>query len=425
MGLDYNIIINKGLITFIDIIIMFLAINSSSKKRKGSEFVKWTFTIVLFILTIFIIVSINNLPLKFMISVVIINLMMNLIFDDSKTKIFFKLITIFLLLLITEYVLYIIIKSDTTMYALISNDDYNIFHLAIISRFIVFLIVIFFVGRNKFKFDLNLSQTLKFMLIVVFTAFGIINSAIPANSNIISSNYITTVTFIINVILMYYVLIDFIKMSNKIRLKSLNEERIEGELNLYKELERKNANQKKILHEYKNTLTCIKSLVHKNEYSNLTRYVDNISTDIMLAEDYVSTGNTLVDVLINSKYEKALSQNITVVLKLDYLADLKIKDEDMIVILSNLLDNALEHCITLENKEKLIVLNIKQQEKLKIVIRNPIESEVVVKDRVIKTTKPGNNHGIGLSNVRDIVEKYNGNIYIDTDDGNFDYLIEI
>ncbi len=424
MGLD-NAIIQEVFIAFLDIVIFFVAANNFLKKRKGNIFIRYILIFFLFLLALFFIFNIKYLILKFTLSVTTIALIMNLIFDDKIIKVFFQVITVAILYLIVEYILYIVIKTDIAIYDLITNKEYNIFKLAILSRLIVFLIVISFVSKNKFKYELSLSQMLKFMIIVVLAALGIVSSIMPSKSSLIPSDYITTFVLIFNTIFVYYILSDFIKMSDKLRLKSLNEERIEGELNLYKELEHKNVSRKKILHDYKNTLICVKSLICKEEYKELQKYVDRLSADVSLADDYVSTNNTLVDVLINSKYEKALQQNITLVLKLDYLADLKIKDEDMIVILSNLLDNALEYCNKLKNKDKVIFLNIKQKEVLKIVVRNPIETEIVVKDNLVKTTKKGDNHGIGLGNVNDIVEKYSGNIYINTDDGHFTCLIEI
>ncbi len=51
---------------------------------------------------------------------------------------------------------------------------------------------------------------------------------------------------------------------------------------------------------------------------------------------------------------------------------------------------------------------------------------MIITDNLIETTKKDKeNHGLGLVNIKEIVEKYQVEHYIDVDDGYFTYYIEI
>ncbi len=423
MGVD--VIAREVAITFVDLLILYVVANNLFDKRRSYSVARFWAAFLLFVLSVFCVLSIGNLLLKITLSAVLITLLLNVLFDEKILNVFFSVIILFALFMMVEYAIFVTLQMDSDIYTIITNKKENLFSLAILSRLIVFLIVVLVIPRKKKKFNLAFHQVLKFSVIFVLTILGILSTVVPEKAGVFSNDLIVVFVLMFNTIFIYYILSDFIKMSDNLRIHSLNKERIEGELILYKELERKTAVQKKILHDYKNTLTCVKGLVYKEEYEELENYVDSLSGDFELAEDYVSTGNTLVDVLINNKYQKAFNENITLVLKLDNLSDLTIKSEDMITILSNLLDNAIEHCMTLKGKEKQIFLKIKQDDVIRIVIKNPVETEIEVNGYLVRTTKIGDNHGIGLKNIKDIVEKYHGNIVIDVDDGYFVYLIEI
>lgn len=52
----------------------------------------------------------------------------------------------------------------------------------------------------------------------------------------------------------------------------------------------------------------------------------------------------IINAILNTKYQEAISKNIVFVFKVNDLSKIVIKDEDLVVILANLLNNAIEAC---------------------------------------------------------------------------------
>ena len=93
---------------------------------------------------------------------------------------------------------------------------------------------------------------------------------------------------------------------------------------------------------------------------------------------------------------------------------------DINVLLGNLLENAIEAAGKTERKYLSVHVKLKRGI-LKVKIENSFESSHILyeeqhgKDMVLKTTKPfTEQHGIGLKNVKKIVEKYNGTMAVTT-----------
>lgn len=115
-------------------------------------------------------------------------------------------------------------------------------------------------------------------------------------------------------------------------------------------------------------------------------------------------------------------------LKIEQYHDLKIfvpavigiETPDVVVILGNLLDNALEAVAKVEDK-RINLYVAYQKGTLVIRIANTFDGVLKRDERLgrLMTLKSGDNHGYGMNNVRKSVDKYNGNIEIKHDDDLF------
>ena len=129
----------------------------------------------------------------------------------------------------------------------------------------------------------------------------------------------------------------------------------------------------------------------------------------------------MVNSIINQKYSYAQSKDITMAIKVNDLSNIVMKEEDMVILLSNLLDNAIEACEKCKNKIIKVKI-IDEKDQTIIAVNNPVEGEVVVENnRFITTKKDKANHGIGLLNIKSIVEKYNGISAIKCENGWFKF----
>ena len=89
---------------------------------------------------------------------------------------------------------------------------------------------------------------------------------------------------------------------------------------------------------------------------------------------------------------------------------------DIYSLFGNALDNAVEAVLRLPEEERSISVNIKQVTgQLFVHIENPYDGTVNMSGNLFLTLKDDkNNHGYGIASMRMTVQKYRGNIYIDT-----------
>lgn len=186
--------------------------------------------------------------------------------------------------------------------------------------------------------------------------------------------------------------------------------------------------ERKFIHDYNNTLLCIEGLLKQNKINECKEYIGKIYINTKSVRDHISTGNSIIDILINDKYQEAVNHNIIMVLKLCKLSIIPIDSYDAVCILSNLLDNAIEACEKLEKSPKQIFLKISNSDdNFTITVSNPIEKEISHNNNVISSTKNPDifHHGIGMHSIRDAANKYNAKILISTKDSFFYYIIQI
>jgi len=185
---------------------------------------------------------------------------------------------------------------------------------------------------------------------------------------------------------------------------------------------------KTIRHDMKLHLTTAADYNASGKVNELADYLRGLLGDINTSEVYSDTGNIAFDSIINFKLKTAAENNIKVDIDVLVPPSLNIEVADVVTILGNLLDNALDAVAKVE--DKIIKLNIEASKgNLFIEVDNTFDGEVKYakgKDSIaeaISTRKSGDNHGYGLKNICKAAEKYNGHVDISHDDNVFSVKI--
>lgn len=137
--------------------------------------------------------------------------------------------------------------------------------------------------------------------------------------------------------------------------------------------------------------------------------------------NYIVTNHPIMNAVLNQKYKQAKVEGILLVLTVSDMEELSLDDEDIVTLLTNLLDNAIEATRLVEKEKKIIKCRLTYQNNtFSVVIRNPVLEQVLIKDNRIKTTKADKeNHGMGIVNISNVVNKYSGNYIFSCTNGYF------
>lgn len=96
------------------------------------------------------------------------------------------------------------------------------------------------------------------------------------------------------------------------------------------------------------------------------------------------------------------------------------EDDDLVSLLGNVLDNAMEACEHVQRRKEIYLEVKKARSYLLLTVKNTISKPVLNNNPELKSTKEDKiNHGFGIKNVKKIVEKYNGFVTYDEKDDKF------
>lgn len=161
-------------------------------------------------------------------------------------------------------------------------------------------------------------------------------------------------------------------------------------------------------HDMNNHILALQMLLQKKDWQGADRYLRSMQDYMANPSEYITTGNDTVDSLLNYKLQRANEVLDKVETRISIPEKLILHSFDLNVVLGNLLDNAIEAASQTEEKALKTVIRL-EKGVLFINIRNSCQGLADGKHRRLETTKEdAPNHGIGLGNVRRIVEAYHG-----------------
>ena len=406
------------------------------KKEKNKKKVILSVLVLILLLRLCICFLNKYTIIKMLMIIVIMLLVMRFLYDISIVK---ALILVFFVQSIMTLIDYIIIMILAKLYGDITALESA---SALIGRLIIILSrLILFVGliilsristkkNNSVTADMSDKEWIQFLIFPIFTICAVMlmtSSVIKSyHSDIIAIYYIIAIGLIVLNLVVFHLISEILENSRNMKEAEALRQQSIGQLELYNSMRENYNKQRQRTHEYKNQIVCMDMLMKKKDYSKLEDYIGNISDGLDAQLDMVDTNNDVVNAIFNAKYYEAIKNDVLVVLKINDLSDIKISDNDIVTILSNLLDNAIEAAKQCDIGKRIVKIKMLYEDAvLSIAVSNSYKAEpVLTEDGYIRTTKKDREeHGWGMRNVVTTLEKYNAEYIIDYKNGEFVFSI--
>lgn len=182
-------------------------------------------------------------------------------------------------------------------------------------------------------------------------------------------------------------------------------------------------NTQKIRHDMKNHFLSINILADRNNDTDVINYITNIIEDLSPSERIIHTGNYMIDGLFNYFISIANNNNIHTKCDVSFPSDLIINEHDITILLGNLWDNCIENAMTCINGSIHFNLNYNKNRILLSCDNSFSGSRERIGSSFLSTKANKALHGIGLKNVKQIVDKYKGTINYDINNNIFSVKI--
>lgn len=191
------------------------------------------------------------------------------------------------------------------------------------------------------------------------------------------------------------------------------------------EVEKNHQEIRKIRHDMMNHYTIIDHYIHANKLKECSDYIAQLKSTLNQVPIYYKTGNDIADIIINQKIYSLKDEAIDFNIQTYIPSHSSLLATDLCVILSNLLDNAIEAVLELPPTNRQITVVIHPHEsKLLLDFSNPVKESPIKNGNLQKRLKKNpNEHGYGFLNIAYVVNKYNGYMHYHCQDNIFNVSI--
>lgn len=239
--------------------------------------------------------------------------------------------------------------------------------------------------------------------------------------------YVGILAIVVAVLKLYSNYYKRLKVEHDLSTK-LTIERLTG--NYFNELSGKTEELISLRHDIGNHLLALEGHLLDGSIKESIQYLNTIMKPYKASNNLIITNDRVVTAILTDKKAVCDHFNIPFTIQTS-VHSVPILETEIITIIGNILDNAIEATQKIDENEKQYIDFIIKSSDSSLVIKceNSFnETPKVFKDNFITIKKDAVHHGIGLKNVKDIVNKYNGqikttyenNIFIISIDINFD-----
>lgn len=176
-----------------------------------------------------------------------------------------------------------------------------------------------------------------------------------------------------------------------------------------------------IKHDYRNHLQGMSAFIETDQLDELQIYIQQLNNELNQVDSIIRTGHTMIDALVNTKLTVAQDRGVELHATAIAPEKLSVENIDLAIILGNLLNNAIEATTRKKHTgnatDQFIRLYIApMQENLYISVTNTMQKNPQPQ---FLSLKAPNRQGYGIQRIDQAVEKYQGIINRQWEDGIF------
>ena len=198
--------------------------------------------------------------------------------------------------------------------------------------------------------------------------------------------------------------------------------------NYYRELEANQKQIRKLRHDLNNHLMVVGRLFEEGKRAEAQKYFEQLSGRA-LSSSRTFCKNSVVNAVLNSKYNRMAEAEIDSFFHISIDKMMMIDDVSLCTIFANTLDNAVEACQKIEDKAaRRISVKARYTENGYFsyeIVNSKCNRIRMRRERFITDKADSASHGVGISSVKEIVERYGGTMDISFTEGEFKVIILI
>ena len=351
--------------------------------------------------------SLGNSKLNLIANILIYYAVYSLLYEEElKERVFY--FTVFFTTfagveILCEFVLSLILGEG---YSWENQSHLARFILICLEKLITF-VTLFIIKKklNKQKYGIK-NEILLYSLVLPIATFGIYSALLYSGLMVEVSGINEGILLVGCILLLFANAIIFFLYEYILRLNYENQAlemltlKTDLEKKYYDRMEKVNLEQSNYMHDLKFMLRTIGNLAVQDQNEEITSVIQNMKIRIGAMEEEFFCKNKVLNTILCEKKKEAI---------------------DKIIIMGNIIDNAIE--ATKKIDYGYIDINVFATQKghfLMIRVENKFDGIVKKKgDDFCSTKQEPDKHGIGLKNVADCVNKYGGILQIDVNDNIF------
>lgn len=298
----------------------------------------------------------------------------------------------------------------------VSFTQYDILMLLLLVRMIVFLILKICKATMTVK-DVQIERTMYLSMFgmpvsgfAIYTGIFYFRADNLVNATVVI--LIGSIGIMLTSIFAFFMFGKMIESVRKIQQLETKNLKIELQQKYYEQLEEKNRQHAEVIHNMHHYLEAIGGLAKTQQNDSIIEVLESIHVKISDYKDINYCKSSMLNSILVEKRAKAEDQGIAYEIKVDPLLMIDfVSDYDMIAMVGNLLDNAIEAAANCK-EHAFIAVRIYMTEQNRFVMMEVSNSVAVVPikvgDRFNTTKRDRENHGIGLESIQLTAEKYGG-----------------
>ena len=280
---------------------------------------------------------------------------------------------------------------------------------------LVFIVRKIWKGQNNYG-ELSRKEWLKFFMIPLLTVASMLlmffcNST---EAKVQTAYLFLSVGLIFINILVIELLQGILEKEELFRESALAGQKKESQLAHYRDMQAVYERQGRKMHDYKNQIRTMQVLLKKGDTQAAAALAERLTESISVEMAAVNTNHPVVDAILNQKFHAAREQGVSMTFRVGDMGGLRLNEEETVILLSNLLDNAIHECVKAARQGRKAVIHVKLVQeggKLIFSVRNPVAEKVQVTE------------GTGLSNVKAVADKYGGDFAVSCDAEKFQAVV--